>query len=103
MALIVRYKFDWDPVKAKANWRKHGVRFEDAAELFLDPLAISLPDHEHSEIEDRWVTIGRDSRGRVLVLIHTFLEPSVGEWSIRMVSARKATKPETRRYEDSVS
>ena len=75
----MRYTFEWDPVKAKENLRKHGISFECAAELFLDPLAVSLFDQEHSEAEERWVTMGRDGSGRVLVLVHTFSEVSAEE------------------------
>jgi uncharacterized DUF497 family protein len=96
----VRYNLEWDPGKARENLRKHRVSFEHAAELFLDPLAVSALDEDHSEDEERWVTIGSDSRGRVLVLIHTFAEVSPGEAKIRMISARKATKSETRQDED---
>ena len=48
----MRYTFEWDPVKAKENLRKHGTSFEDAAELFLDPFAVSILDEEHSEEEE---------------------------------------------------
>ena len=71
-----RYTFEWDPIKAGQNLRKHGISFDRAAEVFLDPLAISIFDEEHSEREERWVTLGKDKRGIVLVLIHTFLEVS---------------------------
>ena len=97
----MQYRFEWDPAKAKANWRKHGVSFEDAAELFLDPLAISVPDDEHSEAEKRWVTMGRDRRGLVLVIIHTLPESLVKERKIRIISPRKATKREARQHEES--
>ena len=70
-----------------------------AAELFLDPLAISVLDLEHSGTEERWVTVGRDRRGRVLVLIHTFQEQPVGEWKVRIISARKATRREAKQYD----
>jgi uncharacterized DUF497 family protein len=97
----VQYRFEWDPAKAKANWRKHRVSFEDAAGLFLDPLAISVPDDEHSEAEERWVTMGRNRRGLILVIIHTLPESLVKERRIRIISARKATKREMRQYEES--
>jgi len=97
---MLRYTFEWDPVKAKANLRKHRISFDLAAEVFLDPLAVSIVDEEHSEHEERWVSLGRDRRGSVLILIHTFLEVSAGECKIRIISARKATKRETRQYEE---
>ena len=93
------YNFEWDPTKARGNRRKHGVSFEDAAGLFLDPLAISVLDFEHSDTEERWVTIGRDRRGRVLVLIHTFKERPGEESNVRIISARKATRREAKQYE----
>ncbi len=96
----MRYTFEWDPVKAKGNLRKHGVSFDRAAEVILDPRAVSIFDEEHSKDEERWVTLGRDSRGIVLVLIHTFLEVSPKECKIRMISARKATKREIKQYEE---
>ena len=96
----MRYNFEWDLIKAKQNLRKHGISFERAAELLLDSSAISVFDQEHSEAEERWVTIGRDSNGRVLVLVHTFSEASGEEWEVRIISARKATKREARQYEE---
>ena len=96
----MRYTFEWDPVKAKENLHKHGTSFEHAAELFLDPFAVSIFDEEHSEAEERWVTIGRDSQGRIVVLVHTFSEVSAQEWKVRIISARRATKREARQYED---
>jgi hypothetical protein len=95
----LRYTLEWDPVKAKQNLRKHGISFEWAAELFLDPLAVSIFDEEHSETEERWVSIGRDRHGRVVVLVHTFSEVSAQEWKVRIISARKATKREAKQYE----
>ena len=92
----MRYAFEWNPIKAKENLRKHRISFERAAELFLDPLAISVVDQEHSEVEDRWVTIGKDSHGRVLLLVHTFSEVSDEECKIRIISVRKATRREAR-------
>ena len=96
----MRYSFEWDPIKAKENLRKHRIGFERAAEVFLDPMAISTFDEEHSEGEDRWVTPGKDTGGRVVILIHTFLEISAIECNIRIISARRANKAEARQYED---
>ncbi|MBZ5564865.1 MAG: BrnT family toxin [Acidobacteriia bacterium] len=96
----MRYTFEWDPIKAKENLRKHRVSFDRAAEVLLDPLAVSVIDEEHSEHEGRWATIGKDRRGMVLILVHTFLEVSAEECRIRIISARKASKRETRQYEE---
>ena len=96
----MRYTFEWDPSKAKENLRKHGIGFERAAELFLDPLAISVVDAEHSVGEERWLTVGQDGAGSVLVVVHTFEESSAEECKIRIISARRATKREAKQYEE---
>ena len=54
----MQYNFEWDPVKTKINLKKHGVSFEEASDIFLDPLQLSLLDNEHSEQEERWITLG---------------------------------------------
>lgn len=72
MAEKVYYKIEWDPPKAKINKKKHNVSFENAATIFKDPRAISIYDNEHSEAEDRWITIGLSSNGVLLVVHHTF-------------------------------
>ena len=66
------YQFDWDPVKARANFNKHGVNFGRAATVFLDPLALTIPDELHSESEARWITLGKDVMDRYVIVIHTF-------------------------------
>lgn len=96
----MRYTFEWDSNKARENLRKHKVSFDRAAEVFVDPLAISIVDEEHSEEEERWVSLGMDRRGSILVLIHTFSEVSTDESRIRIISARKATKREARHYKE---
>jgi uncharacterized protein len=95
----VHYNFEWDPVKAKENLRKHKISFEQIAEIFLDPLAISIYDEDHSIEEDRWVTMGKDRTGKLLVAIHTFFERNKNLCTIRMISGRKATKTEIKQYE----
>jgi uncharacterized protein len=97
---MLRYTFEWNPIKAKENLRKHRISFDRAAEVFADPLALSIVDEEHSEHEERWVSLGKDRRGTLLILIHTFSEVSAGECKIRIISARKANKRETRQYEE---
>jgi hypothetical protein len=59
---------------------------------------VSIPDEEHSEEEDRWVTIGLDASGNLIVVVHTFEEVDAGRCKIRLISARKATKKEGRQY-----
>jgi uncharacterized DUF497 family protein len=94
----VQYNFEWDPRKAKLNYRKHKVSFERAAEVFLDRFMLSLFDEEHSQAEERWVTIGKDRIGIPLVVVHTFRDVDGENSSIRIISARRATKKEVKKY-----
>lgn len=94
----MQYNFEWDPVKNSTNMRKRRVSFQRAATLFRDPNHISVYDDDHSEGEDRWVTIGTDSRGTLQVVIHTFEAIDKTTYKIRIISARKATKAETDFY-----
>lgn len=85
--------YQWDQGKAAANLRKHGIDFADAVAVFSDDLAITIPDERFDE--ERFVTIGLDGLGNVLVVVYTLR----GE-AIRIISARKATKQERRQYEE---
>jgi uncharacterized DUF497 family protein len=87
--------YEWDPVKATANFRKHGVSFEEAASVLLDPAALTFLDPDHSEDEERAITIGRSARGRVLFVAHTEREDR-----LRIISARRATRREQDQYEE---
>lgn len=87
--------YEWDPEKAKANLRNHAVSFEEAATLFLDPLAVTYPDPDHSEEEGREITIGQSGRQRVLFVSHI----QRGD-RIRIISARKATRRERKQHEE---
>lgn len=88
-------RFEWNPVKARANARKHGVSFQEAASVFYDPLAATGADPDHSEGESRWVTFGISSQGRLLAVAHT----ERGD-SVRIISARLATRSERNIYEE---
>ena len=88
-------EFEWDPDKAAANAAKHGVRFEEAATAFSDPLSITISDPDHSVGETRYILIGRSLVSRLLVVIH--LERGV---RTRLISARLATRRERRVYEE---
>jgi uncharacterized protein len=88
--------FEWDADKAAANAKKHGVRFEEAATAFADPLSITIPDPEHSVGEEHYILIGRSLVSRLLVVVH--LERGV---RVRLISARLATRRERRTYEES--
>lgn len=92
------YSFEWDPSKAAANRRKHRVSFEEAATVFLDPRARSLFDDVHGEEEDRWITLGVSSVGRLLVVSHTFRKADRATSIIRIFSCRKATNRESEQY-----
>ena len=93
------FEFEWDPAKAASNLRKHQISFKTAATVFKDPLTLSDPDREHSEFEERWITMGHDRFGCLLVVSHTWNEATGGKNSVRIISARRATPNEQRRYE----
>ena len=89
-------RFEWDEAKARQNTAKHDVAFEEAATVFGDPLSLTIADPEHSEGEQRWVTMGTSARTRLLVVIHTEQDDLV-----RLISARAATRRERHFYEES--
>jgi hypothetical protein len=90
-------RFEWDPGKAAANLRKHGVSFEEARTVFLDENALLRPDEDHSAGEDRFVLLGLSGRLRTLVVCHCYRHENE---VIRLISARKANSLERRQYED---
>ncbi len=94
------YHFEWDPIKAQENARKHGVTFERAATVFKDPKALSRFDEEHSQHEDRWITLGLDRNGLLLTVCHTYRKEREESAYIRIISARKSTKSEIKQYEE---
>jgi uncharacterized DUF497 family protein len=81
--------FEWDSQKAAVNLRKHGIDFADAVTVLADDLAITVPDQQSQE--DRFVTLGVDALGRLLVVVYTWR----GE-TVRIISARRATRRECR-------
>ena len=85
-------EFEWDPNKAARNLRKHGVRFAEAAMVFADRSALSMADDD--SVEERFVAVGMDSLGRILVVVY-----AVRSDRIRIISARKATRRERLEYE----
>lgn len=96
----MNYNFEWAPAKAAANLAKHGVSFNRAAQVFLDPLMLSLYDEEHSEADERWITMGVDRNNVLFVVVHTFKESNDDNAMIRIISARRATKHEAQEYEE---
>ena len=87
--------FSWDPKKAAANKRKHGVSFAEATTAFQDPLSVTIPDPDHSAREERFLLVGLSSLGRLLVVAHRELG-----LEIRIINARSATRPERVNYEE---
>ncbi len=88
-------EFEWDPNKARINFAKHNVSFHEASTVFADPLSLTFPDPDHSDVETRNITIGKSMQGRLLIISHT------NRWHrIRIISARRATRRERKIYEN---
>ena len=87
-------QFEWDPAKATENATKHGVEFREAMTVFGDPLEVTIPDPGHSVEEQRFLSMGESSAGRLLVVAYT-----EREGRIRVISAREATAQERKTYE----
>ena len=85
--------YEWDPQKARANHLKHGVMFSDAVVVFEDEQALTIED-DHPE-EQRFITIGADAFGRILVVVYTYRSEA-----IRIISARRATSNERQYYQE---
>jgi uncharacterized DUF497 family protein len=88
-------EFEWDADKAASNIAKHGVSFEEAATVFGDPLSLTAFDPDHSQDEDRYITMGSSVDHRLLLVSHTDREDRV-----RIISARLATRRERKAYEN---
>jgi uncharacterized protein len=87
--------YEWDAGKAARNLKKHGVDFTEAATVFLDPLAVTYQDPDHSEGERRYITAGESAHGRVILVSHLDRVDR-----IRIISARKATRKEAHAYRE---
>ena len=90
-----RIRFEWDPRKAQSNKRKHGISFEEAQSVFFDEQGLLLEDPQPSDQEERFILLGLSASLRLLVVVHALRHKDV----IRIISARKATRLETREYE----
>jgi uncharacterized DUF497 family protein len=90
-------KFDWDPVKASENLKRHSVSFEEATSVFFDELAKVAADPEHSDNEDRFVIVGFSARQRLLLVVHCYRDH---DEVIRIISARALTKKERKSFEE---
>lgn len=92
------YNFEWNPGKAAVNLRKHGVSFQLATEVFKDPLALTIFDEDNSSSEEeRWVTLGQVEGRLYLVVVHTYRNGDES-LTVRIISARPATKHEIQQY-----
>jgi uncharacterized DUF497 family protein len=89
--------FEWNPQKAKINFEKHGIAFDEASTVFKDTLSLTIEDPLHSYDEERLVLIGMSYKNRLLVVVHAERKES-----IRIISARKAVKKERNYYESNV-
>jgi len=89
--------FEWDEEKAKTNLKNHRVSFDEATTVFSDPFSITIPGPDHSADEQRYIDIGSSDRGRILVVVYTERGTN-----IRIISCRKATPTERRRYEEGI-
>jgi uncharacterized protein len=89
--------FEWDAHKAAANLKKHKVAFEDTATVFMDPLAMTFPDPDHSVDEDREITIGHTMDGGLVLVAHC-----ERRGKLRIISARLATATERKQYEEEI-
>lgn len=95
-----RYEFEWDLAKSKANFHKHNVAFERAAEVFRNRLALTIADEEHNATEERWITLGKETAGRYALVVHTFEQVTSESARVRVISARRPTRAEIRAYEE---
>jgi len=86
---------EWDEVKAKANFKKHKVSFEEGKSVFNDPLLFTFPDKDHSTEEERYINMGLSASGRIIILTHT-----ERQGKIRIISCRRAMASERRFYEE---
>jgi uncharacterized DUF497 family protein len=92
---MTQIRFEWDPGKAESNKRKHGISFEEAQTVFFDEQGLLIEDPQPSDEEERFILLGLGASLRLLVVVHALRHKDV----IRIISARKATRLETREYE----
>jgi uncharacterized DUF497 family protein len=91
--------FNWDNKKNALNVKKHKISFKEAAQIFDDPLHISLLDKRFDYFDERWITMGMTQKGNVIVVGHLYYLTEDGEEGIRIITARKATRKERKDYE----
>ncbi len=91
----MKLHFEWDEEKAKTNFKKHRVSFDEAVTVFADPFSITIADHDHSMDEQRYIDIGISDKETILVVVYTECEKN-----IRIISCRKSTPSERKLYEE---
>ncbi|MGD9562111.1 MAG: BrnT family toxin [Pyrinomonadaceae bacterium] len=96
----MRLIFEWDIRKERLNINKHGVTFDEAKSIFADENLLTFKDDFHSEAEDRFLSIGLSTDVKILLVVHTEIGRNSNEILIRLISARKATRNEQKRYEE---
>jgi uncharacterized protein len=94
------YNFQWDAVKAQTNLLKHKVSFEQACTVFKDSMLLTVYDVDHSEFEERWFSVGYDTNSILLAVSHTYQTTGPINFTVRVISARSATRDERRQYEE---
>lgn len=99
MSMQLHIQFEWDLEKEKINIFRHKMNFSDASHVFADAFHLNLFDEGHSDAEDRWIVIGEITGLKIVVVVHTFRQcQSSGDVTVRIISARKATKKERADY-----
>lgn len=88
-------EFEWDDAKAEGNFKKHGVRFSEAVTIWLDEISVEISDIEHSSQEERWIRLGISRKANLLVVVYC---EKIEDDRIRIISARPATKNESKQY-----
>ena len=95
-----QFQFEWDEGKAAANMRKHGIPFDFARTVFSDPKLLTVADLEHSDVEERWFSVGCASNGAILSLVYLWSDARAETTTVRLISARRATQNEIRQYRE---
>ncbi len=94
----MRFVFDWDVRKAESNLSKHGVSFDNAMTVFRDPRALTIFDEDHSDDEERGITLGEAAGPKLLLVVHTHVEVTDDIVAIRIISARRPSRKEAAQY-----
>lgn len=94
------YEFEWDENKATTNLAKHKISFDEGRTIFTDPFLFTLPDDEHSDNEDRFISIGKSTNEKILLVVHLERQNKLNHVLIRIISCRKATTTERKIYEE---